>query len=1373
MTKKHVNMWQLLLIGLLFALGGAVPWQTANAERLLTENFEYSPGNLYQQGGWIRFGTNAAAPIQVLSGGLTYDGYLTQPVGGKVELGQTASGQDLMCGFKDDVMLKEGKVYVSFLLNVKDLGSKASKAYFFCLVPQSKAGLGDGKSGGEFVKLYALPSATDGKFNLAFAAAGNCEKAVSKSGDLDLNTTYLVVLSLEFVEGSNNDNISMWVNPVISAAEPAPTAKRDIYADTGGDLTLTSGGLKYVQLRQGQTATNDAPLVEIDGLRVGTAWTDLFDLQDVPDVPVITSSKTEHILSDAFVGLPVTFTSTIKGENLKDDITITLPADITADRTSITKEEAAEGVEVTFTVTPQEETYDYNKVITLTSTDAQPVEISVTGYVLSITSVESAAKIKEVGRTADYYDRFLYTGTAIVTGVEATDAGYYPGYNIYMQDETGGIMLNISYYGLTASPLAVGDEVTGVQFSIEESSNKTPTINLSSSTGFKKTGEGKTVEPKVVSISDVTAATADSYAYTLLKVEGVTFENAAGKQFSTSNTYFTDGTSTAPARVFAGSELIGQPLPEGKVNLTGVSRSLAQLTLYLRDAADIEEVKDNSTITVSEPSYDFAVALVGSPFTFTSVIKGENLKGDISLTLPSDITADVTTISKDVAESAEGATVTFTVNPQQATANYDHVITLKSDGAADVEIHVVGIVNDVVLIPTSVAWKSQLDVPGYEDKYFRYTGKAVVTAINVEDNGLGNEVVVYAQDMFGGMKISTVFVGIESVDALGLAVGDEITNIPFLMVDQNPAAPVMYALIMNEGTPLWEKTATGKTKTPIELSSMADVTASTAADYLYKLVTVKDVSFVDAEGKQYTTSNMSFTDGENTAVAQAMSTSDLLGQPLPAGVVTLTGVSSSGAQLSLRLRSSADVVAGAPEMTVIYESLMDFNTTAAPVGESSHVAKFTVVAANLPAPAPIEFGGDNPGLFVANPAVIPAGSGTHEVIVDYVPSAIGRHKANFIINTDAISPELNYSRMISAKAYDPEHLPEIVVTPATVDLKTTPGKPVTATVVLNAANCFDYITGARLGQGDNGGITINNTYLLPDSKDVQLTITFNPADKGEFTETFQYTTTMCETPATITVNAICEGEREPEDKQGDPFELNEDNPLVTHTQNFDTGVSNQPLKLDAWTNVAMTGTRAWWSYTSTDAEDPFVAAKVTAYDGTLLPADAEPCQMMLISPALNFKDAEDTRLQFKIMGMFLTEGQVSKLDVMLGIPNGTSQPDFYVMDGFGIPAIPDEAGKWIPYEVDMSNVEDMPDTFFIAFRFTSERSKAETATYYIDDFVWNPTGASVQGVGVDGHELYDVYNMQGIRVLSGADAAAVKRLPAGIYIINGKKVILK
>lgn len=50
----------------------------------------------------------------------------------------------------------------------------------------------------------------------------------------------------------------------------------------------------------------------------------------------------------------------------------------------------------------------------------------------------------------------------------------------------------------------------------------------------------------------------------------------------------------------------------------------------------------------------------------------------------------------------------------------------------------------------------------------------------------------------------------------------------------------------------------------------------------------------------------------------------------------------------------------------------------------------------------------------------------------------------------------------------------------------------------------------------------------------------------------------------------------------------------------------------------------------------------------------------------------------------------------------------------------------------------------------------------------SPNSSGIEGVSTDAVETGDVYNLQGIRVQKGSD---MSRLPAGIYIVNGKKVV--
>lgn len=56
--------------------------------------------------------------------------------------------------------------------------------------------------------------------------------------------------------------------------------------------------------------------------------------------------------------------------------------------------------------------------------------------------------------------------------------------------------------------------------------------------------------------------------------------------------------------------------------------------------------------------------------------------------------------------------------------------------------------------------------------------------------------------------------------------------------------------------------------------------------------------------------------------------------------------------------------------------------------------------------------------------------------------------------------------------------------------------------------------------------------------------------------------------------------------------------------------------------------------------------------------------------------------------------------------------------------------------------------------------------------VYNVGSVGVDSVLNSSDETVTVYNIHGVEVLRGADAAAVKALPAGIYIINGKKIVI-
>ena len=51
--------------------------------------------------------------------------------------------------------------------------------------------------------------------------------------------------------------------------------------------------------------------------------------------------------------------------------------------------------------------------------------------------------------------------------------------------------------------------------------------------------------------------------------------------------------------------------------------------------------------------------------------------------------------------------------------------------------------------------------------------------------------------------------------------------------------------------------------------------------------------------------------------------------------------------------------------------------------------------------------------------------------------------------------------------------------------------------------------------------------------------------------------------------------------------------------------------------------------------------------------------------------------------------------------------------------------------------------------------------------------AGVEMTTADKNEVVRVYNLQGVKVMETMDASDVNNLGAGLYIVNGKKVLIK
>lgn len=287
---------------------------TANAERLLTENFEYELGNLYSQGGWLKYGTQATGPVQVIDNALTYPDYQDKAVGKAVHLTQVASGEDLMRAVSETA-ISSGKVYLSALVKVNAV---ADDQYFLAFIQPTSAGIVDKKTPPENTRLIASKGSADGKF--VFKISRNSATLFESTEEFELGKTYLVVMSYEFKEGTKNDVVQLWVNPAVASTEPKPNAAINSATHTGADMK----SFQAIELRQGSSATKVGPEVIVDAIRVGTAWTDLFDVASTEPTMTVTPTVV-YDGSAVAIGSSTTYaTYAVEYANLENPIDVYL-----------------------------------------------------------------------------------------------------------------------------------------------------------------------------------------------------------------------------------------------------------------------------------------------------------------------------------------------------------------------------------------------------------------------------------------------------------------------------------------------------------------------------------------------------------------------------------------------------------------------------------------------------------------------------------------------------------------------------------------------------------------------------------------------------------------------------------------------------------------------------------------------------------------------------------------------------------------------------------------------------------------------------------------------------------------------------------------
>lgn len=249
----------------------------AQAEVLFLENFDYDAGVLGDSAGqanvsggnWVHF-SGGALLIECVDGNLAYPSYPASDIGRMIQIVRHTPGSTAEDVYRQFTTQTPGvTIYASFLFRVThdsmSPDTSTNGQYWTMLMPSSSTTT-------HFGRITTKMGTTPGKYVIGLkATSSNSNPTLWYGTELDVNTTYLIVLGYEFIAGNTNDIAKLWINPSLTGPEPTP------------DLTQTSAlgtdptDVARLAIRQGSASNTSSvtPSADIDGIIVGTSWNDI------------------------------------------------------------------------------------------------------------------------------------------------------------------------------------------------------------------------------------------------------------------------------------------------------------------------------------------------------------------------------------------------------------------------------------------------------------------------------------------------------------------------------------------------------------------------------------------------------------------------------------------------------------------------------------------------------------------------------------------------------------------------------------------------------------------------------------------------------------------------------------------------------------------------------------------------------------------------------------------------------------------------------------------------------------------------------------------------------------------------------------------
>jgi hypothetical protein len=249
----------------LITLAALLAAPLTHATTLLEESFNYTPNASLTaaNASWVAYGSGADPAV--VAQNLSFDG-LKGSTGNALSLSGAGSSN-----FRTFTAQTTGTVYFSFLLNVTDITSftTTSSTPLLSLLGNDNALTPRGAG------VFLRPETGGYVMGLNKVNSSPTSGGAIASSVLSVGQTYLIVASYEIISGSNNDVVSIWINPTSSTfANDANKPTSTFAITTGTDFNPGASGISALSIMHGSGLAG-MPSLLIDEVRVGTTWADV------------------------------------------------------------------------------------------------------------------------------------------------------------------------------------------------------------------------------------------------------------------------------------------------------------------------------------------------------------------------------------------------------------------------------------------------------------------------------------------------------------------------------------------------------------------------------------------------------------------------------------------------------------------------------------------------------------------------------------------------------------------------------------------------------------------------------------------------------------------------------------------------------------------------------------------------------------------------------------------------------------------------------------------------------------------------------------------------------------------------------------------